>query len=66
MFGKRPVYDYLHRPRFELYNIAEDYLELNNLATDINHQKMLKEMQDELQAFQKKTKDPWELKWTYE
>ncbi|MDG2391632.1 MAG: sulfatase [Planctomycetaceae bacterium] len=66
MFGKRPVYDYLHRPRFELYNITDDYLELNNLATDLDHQKLLNKMQEELQAFQKKTKDPWELKWTYE
>lgn len=66
MFGKRPVYQYLHRPRFELYNIQKDYLELNNLANDEDHQKILEQLQAELQKFQKETKDPWELKWRYE
>jgi N-sulfoglucosamine sulfohydrolase len=66
MFGKRPVYQYLHRPRFELYDIEGDYLELNNLATDAAHQKILEEMQTALQQFQVETNDPWELKWRYE
>jgi N-sulfoglucosamine sulfohydrolase len=66
MFGKRPVYEYLHRPRFELYNIEKDYLELHNLATDPDHQEILERLQQKLQKFQKETNDPWELKWRYE
>ncbi|MCG6154668.1 sulfatase family protein [Rubinisphaera margarita] len=65
-FGQKTIYDYENRPRFELYNIAEDPYEGKNLALDPEHQDKLKELQEKLQAWQKETKDPWELKWRYE
>ncbi|WP_296460850.1 sulfatase [Rubinisphaera sp.] len=65
-FGQKTIYDYENRPRFELYNIAEDPYEGKNLSFDPEHQGKLKHLQEKLQAFQKETKDPWELKWRYE
>ena len=65
-FGKRTVHDYIHRPRFELYDLENDPHEVHNLADRPEHADRLKAMQAKLQAFQKQTKDPWELKWRYE
>ena len=65
-YGKRLVERYLHRPRHELYDLEADPHELNNLATSDQHQAVLKGLQKKLQAWQKRTKDPWELKWRYE
>ncbi|MEW4530942.1 sulfatase [Maioricimonas sp. JC845] len=66
MYGPRTVDSYIYRPRFELYNLAEDPWETNNLATDSAHQEVLEKLQAKLRAWQKQTRDPWELKWTYE
>lgn len=66
MYGVRTVESYVHRPRFELYNLAVDPWETNNLATSSEYQELLERMQKKLQAWQKKTRDPWELKWRYE
>lgn len=66
MYGNRPVYDYLHRPRHELYDLEADPHELNNLATDPKHQKRLAELQGRMKLWQKQTHDPWLLKWEYE
>ncbi len=65
-FGKRTVYAYLHRQRHELYDLVADPHEIKNLAFDSQHQKKLEELQRKLKAWQKKTKDPWFLKWMYE
>jgi len=65
-YGKRTVYAYLHRPRFELYDLAADPHEIKNLADDPKHEKTLKQLQSKLQSWQKRTRDPWELKWRYE
>jgi len=65
-YGKRTVYAYIHRQRDELYDLEADPDEVNNLATDPKHQAKLKELQDKVKAWQKRTKDPWHLKWTYE
>lgn len=66
IYGKRSTYAYLHRPRFELYDLEADPHEVNNLANDKEHAKALKELQTKLQAWQKRTGDPWALKWRYE
>ena len=66
MYGLRPVDSYIYRPRFELYDLDEDPWETNNLATSPDHQEILEKMQATLQAWQKETQDPWELKWRYE
>jgi len=66
LYGKRTVEAYLHRPEFELYDLQEDPDEVCNLADDLKHQATLKEMKTQLKAFQKRTQDPWIVKWDYE
>ncbi len=65
-YGMRTVDSYIHRPRFELYNLKEDPWETNNLATSGEHQATLERLQKKMQEWQVKTGDPWELKWRYE
>ncbi len=65
-YGKRSVYQYLYRQRHELYNLKDDPDEINNLATDPKYAEKLNELQAKVQAFQKRTKNPWSSKWTYE
>ncbi|MBW3538684.1 MAG: sulfatase [Planctomycetes bacterium] len=66
VYGRRPVSQYLHRPRHELYDLEADPDELNNLADKPEYQDRLKELQDKLKSWQKRTGDPWVLKWEYE
>ncbi len=66
MYGKRTVERYIHRPQFELFDLVEDPHETLNLSDSPEHQKLLSEMKAELKAFQKRTKDPWIMKWNYE
>ena len=65
-YGKRTVESYLHRPKFELYDLQNDPHEVKNLADDPKYEKVLEELKAELKAFQKRTNDPWILKWEYE
>ncbi len=65
-YGKRKVDAYLHRTKFELYDLKNDPHEIDNLANDPKHAKTLAEYKGKLKAFQKRTKDPWILKWGYE
>ncbi len=65
-YGRRTVEAYLHRPRFELYDLQNDPHEVDNLADDPKYQDKLDEMKAKLKAFQKRTQDPWILKWEYE
>lgn len=66
LFGKRTVYSYLHRPRHELYDLQADPDELTNLAFEPEHQQRLQALQEKMKAWQKRTNDPWLLKWRYE
>jgi N-sulfoglucosamine sulfohydrolase len=66
MYGVRTVDSYVHRPRFELYDLAADPWETNNIDTDSSRQDVLERLQGRLQEWQKETSDPWELKWRYE
>jgi len=65
-YGKRTVDAYLHRPAFKLYDLKNDPHEVNNLAEDPKHAKVLTDYKARLKAFQKRTKDPWIAKWDYE
>jgi N-sulfoglucosamine sulfohydrolase len=65
-YGKRSVRQYIHRPQFELFDLAADPDETKNLADDPQHAKLLAELKEKLKAFQKRTDDPWILKWDYE
>jgi len=66
MYGKRTVRDYIHRPKFELYDISADPHETKNLAVDPKHAKVLEEYKAKIRKFQVDTRDPWEMKWRYE
>jgi len=65
-YGKRSIEAYIHRPRFELYDLENDSHEVNNLANDAKYKKVLADLKDRLKAFQKRTNDPWLVKWQYE
>lgn len=65
-FGSRKVDAYLHRPRFELYDLENDPDELNNLADSPGDAERVAAYCDKLKTFQKETFDPWLHKWEYE
>jgi N-sulfoglucosamine sulfohydrolase len=65
-FGRRSVEAFLHRPAFELYDLAADPDEIHNLATDPKYARVLEELKAKLKAFQERTGDPWILKWEHE
>lgn len=65
-YGARTVGQFIHRPSFEFYDIAADPEETRNLASDPNHAAVLLEYQAKLKELQKRTEDPWILKWEYE
>ena len=64
--GARAVEAYLHRPKFELYDLETDPNEVTNLAHAPAHQKLKDELLEKLKAFQAATKDPWFRKWSHE
>ncbi|QDV24705.1 sulfatase family protein [Aureliella helgolandensis] len=66
LYGQRTVEQYIHRPEFELFDLVNDPDETRNLALEPEHAQRLQAMQQELKAFQKRTSDPWILKWNYE
>lgn len=65
-YGKRTIDAYLHRPRFELYDLENDPNEVVNLAEKEDYASLVEEFCQKLKAFQEKTKDPWLHKWEYE
>lgn len=66
MYGPRSIGEYMHRPRFELYDIEDDPLESRNLADDPEYLEILESLKAKIEGFQRTTQDPWLLKWTYE
>jgi N-sulfoglucosamine sulfohydrolase len=65
-FGTRTVEAYLHRPRFELYDLENDPDEINNLADKAESKDIVKDFSAKLRKFQEDTNDPWLHKWKYE
>jgi len=65
-YGKRTVEAYIHRPKFELYDLENDPDEVENLADNPRNKGTLSRLQSKLKAFQKRTNDPWIVKWEYE
>ena len=65
-YGKRTVGQYIHRPKFELYDMQKDPDEAANLADDPKYAQVLERYQEKLRAFQKEMEDPWIMKWDYE
>ena len=66
MYGVRSVHSYIQRPEFELYKIDEDPWESANLVNDPRYRVILIELKEKLLSFQRRTSDPWLLKWQYE
>lgn len=65
-YGARTVDSYIHRPEFELFDISSDPDETRNLATDPKFASILEDYKGKLKAMQKRTDDPWIMKWRYE
>lgn len=65
-YAERTIESYERRPRFELYNIQEDPMELNNLAYKPEYVDLMEEMKTKLKNFQERTMDPWIVKWEHE
>jgi N-sulfoglucosamine sulfohydrolase len=65
-YGVRTVRAFLHRPEWELYDLAADPWESRNLAADPRHAAVLAEYKDKLREFQRRTSDPWLVKWIHE
>lgn len=66
MYGQKKLADIIQRPQFELYNIMEDPYEGNNLAYNPAYKEKLEELKMKLKEFQKRTQDPWIVKWEHE
>jgi N-sulfoglucosamine sulfohydrolase len=65
-YGQKTVEQYIHRPRFELYDIQTDPHEKENLADDPGYANVLAEYQQRLKQHQQAMDDPWIMKWEYE
>ena len=65
-YGVRTVDEYVHRPEFELFDIAADPDESRNLAREPEYADVLAEYQQKLKSLQKRYDDPWVMKWEYE
>lgn len=65
-FGKRSVESYMHRPKFELYDLENDPDELVNLTEVGAYSQRVEEFSAKIKAFQVQTRDPWLHKWEYE
>lgn len=65
-YGQKSVKEYIHRPDFELYHIAEDPYEKTNLSKDPKFRSTLLKYQQKMRDFQREMNDPWIIKWRYE
>jgi N-sulfoglucosamine sulfohydrolase len=66
MFGSRSVDAYIHRPRFELYDLLKDPNETENIAEEPATKGMVDDFITKMKQFQQETADPWYHKWRYE
>ena len=65
-YGPRSVNDYTYRPQFELYDIQNDPYEAQNLAGLSAYEQILTTMKESLRDYQRRTNDPWIMKWEHE
>jgi N-sulfoglucosamine sulfohydrolase len=65
-YGTKTVGEYIQRPEFEFFHIAEDPHEAKNLAADPEYADLMNKYKEQLKQYQKRTKDPWIMKWEYE
>lgn len=60
--GKRPLKNYIQRGPEELYDIVRLPFEIENLASDKDHQDILISWRQKVEKWQRETKDPWLFK----
>jgi N-sulfoglucosamine sulfohydrolase len=65
-YGQKTVDQYIHRPAFEFYDIANDPHETKNLADDPDFASLLSDYKIRLRRHQQEMEDPWIMKWSYE
>jgi N-sulfoglucosamine sulfohydrolase len=65
-YGGRLVAQYLHRPKYELYDKQADPDEFKNVADHSANAAVLKELSGKLKDFQARTRDPWLVKYEHE
>ncbi|MCV0378325.1 sulfatase [Nitratireductor sp.] len=59
MIGERALKDYVQRPPEELYDLAADPNEVNNLADDPAYAAILVDLRTRMENWQRETDDPW-------
>lgn len=57
--GNRPLRDYFFRPAETLYDLEKDPYEVENLAQDAGHAGVLAELRTKMEAWQRRSEDPW-------
>ena len=57
--GERPLKDFIHRPAELLFDIANDPMELHNLAEEKEYEGVVGEMRNKLEQWQRDTGDQW-------
>lgn len=57
--GGRKLQDYFFRPPEELYDLDADPHEVNNIIKSTEHEEVLEELRQHLDAWQRRTEDPW-------
>ena len=65
-YGKRSMHDFLHRSRYELYDLQNDPDETVNLVSKPEMKAVFDDLAAKLKAFQTRTRDPWLLKYDHE
>lgn len=66
LYGKRRISEYVFRPRYELYDLQKDPDEVVNVATNPAYEEIFATLSQQLKDYQKRTRDPWFSKYTYE
>ncbi len=64
--GGRPLAEYIHRPRVELYDLGADPGETRNLAEEPAMGRIRRDLEERLREWQMRTDDPWFVKYSHE
>ncbi len=64
--GGKSIDHFIHRPRFELYDVVRDPRESTNLAYDPQYAGEVENLRKEVYNMQLRTGDPWIVKWDYD
>lgn len=65
-FGKKTMEQFLHRPKWELFDLDKDPEEVNNVTDDPDYAEVLEDLKVKLKLFQQRSSDPWITKYEYE